>query len=145
MSIISSLVIVLLFLSFQYACNARSFGVVHKETAKKLQPSISKKNEKLNPARVSIQPDRKSSIPNATKDAKEESRFEKEKVNNESDEPGKHIQPKGNPVNISGTTQTGSESLASVSWKVPHKKRGEQEPGFNLDYLPPKTHPPVHN
>ncbi|XP_057807340.1 root meristem growth factor 10-like [Salvia miltiorrhiza] len=35
--------------------------------------------------------------------------------------------------------------VASERWKVPHRKKGEAEPGFNLDYLPPKTHPPVHN
>ena len=39
----------------------------------------------------------------------------------------------------------GSERLVSVSWRVPHKKRGEKQPGFNLDYSPPKTHPPSHN
>lgn len=37
------------------------------------------------------------------------------------------------------------ESVDSVRWKVPHKKKGEPEPRFNLDYLPPKTHPPSHN
>jgi hypothetical protein len=37
------------------------------------------------------------------------------------------------------------ESLVSVSWPVPQKKRGETHPGFNLDYSPPKTHPPSHN
>lgn len=39
-----------------------------------------------------------------------------------------------------------AESVDSVAWCVPHKKRGhQQQPGFNLDYAPPKTHPPVHN
>ena len=37
------------------------------------------------------------------------------------------------------------KSRVSVSWRVPHKKRGEKQPGFNLDYSPPKTHPPSHN
>lgn len=37
------------------------------------------------------------------------------------------------------------KSPGSVSWRVPHKKRGEHQPGFNLDYSPPKTHPPHHN
>lgn len=37
------------------------------------------------------------------------------------------------------------ESLVSVSWPVPQKNRGEKHPGFNLDYSPPKTHPPSHN
>ncbi|KAI7742063.1 hypothetical protein M8C21_030069 [Ambrosia artemisiifolia] len=34
----------------------------------------------------------------------------------------------------------------SVSFKIPPKnKRVHQQPGFNLDYSPPKTHPPSHN
>ncbi|GAV71792.1 hypothetical protein CFOL_v3_15281, partial [Cephalotus follicularis] len=38
-----------------------------------------------------------------------------------------------------------SKRLVSVSWRVPHKKRGEEKPDFNLDYASPKTHPPSHN
>ncbi|XVF33532.1 hypothetical protein REPUB_Repub17cG0176800 [Reevesia pubescens] len=38
-----------------------------------------------------------------------------------------------------------NKSLVSVSWRVPHRKRGKKHPGFNLDYSPPKTHPPSHN
>ena len=41
--------------------------------------------------------------------------------------------------------QTTTKSVVSVSWRVPNKKRGEKQPGFNLDYSPPKTHPPSHN
>lgn len=37
------------------------------------------------------------------------------------------------------------ESVDSVRWQMPHRKKGEPEPRFNLDYLPPKTHPPSHN
>ena len=44
---------------------------------------------------------------------------------------------------VSSSVQT--ESLVSVPWAVPHKKRNEKNPGFNLDYSPPKTHPPSHN
>ncbi|KAJ0928556.1 hypothetical protein HanRHA438_Chr04g0195411 [Helianthus annuus] len=34
----------------------------------------------------------------------------------------------------------------SVTFRVPPKnKRVHQQPGFNLDYSPPKTHPPSHN
>lgn len=44
-------------------------------------------------------------------------------------------------VKVSGAKRSGER----VSWKVPHKKGGQPQPGFNLDYLPPKTHPPVHN
>ncbi|KAF8379248.1 hypothetical protein HHK36_028680 [Tetracentron sinense] len=44
---------------------------------------------------------------------------------------------------ISGVVQM--ESLVSVSWPVPHDKGRDHDPGFNLDYAPPKTHPPSHN
>ncbi|KAI3741208.1 hypothetical protein L1987_58878 [Smallanthus sonchifolius] len=34
----------------------------------------------------------------------------------------------------------------SITFHVPLKnKRLHQQPGFNLDYSPPKTHPPSHN
>lgn len=34
----------------------------------------------------------------------------------------------------------------TVTFRVPPKnKRVHQQPGFNLDYSPPKTHPPSHN
>ncbi|WCJ22911.1 Root meristem growth factor 10 [Euphorbia peplus] len=39
----------------------------------------------------------------------------------------------------------GQESFGSVPWRVPHNKPEEKHPGFNLDYSPPKTHPPSHN
>lgn len=43
-------------------------------------------------------------------------------------------------------TTTSSDQQVSVSWRVPQKKRGiQRQPGFNLDYSPPKTHPPSHN
>ncbi|KAE9610774.1 hypothetical protein Lalb_Chr07g0190181 [Lupinus albus] len=38
-----------------------------------------------------------------------------------------------------------TESLVTVSMHVPHKKPLEEHPQFNLDYAPPKTHPPHHN
>ncbi|RYR72207.1 hypothetical protein Ahy_A02g006415 isoform A [Arachis hypogaea] len=38
------------------------------------------------------------------------------------------------------------KASSSISWRVPHKKPSEKNnPGFNLDYSPPKTHPPSHN
>ncbi|XP_020235897.1 uncharacterized protein LOC109815556 [Cajanus cajan] len=39
------------------------------------------------------------------------------------------------------------KSLVTVSWHVPHnnKKPRQKHPGFDLDYSPPKTHPPHHN
>ncbi|CAJ1783023.1 unnamed protein product [Sphenostylis stenocarpa] len=41
----------------------------------------------------------------------------------------------------SGALET--QSLASVYWRVPHKN--DQNRVFNMDYSPPKTHPPSHN
>ena len=36
-------------------------------------------------------------------------------------------------------------SLGSFSWTVPRTKNSDKHPGFNLDYAPPKIHPPSHN
>lgn len=34
----------------------------------------------------------------------------------------------------------------SITFRVPMKhKQFHQQPSFNLDYSPPKTHPPSHN
>lgn len=32
-----------------------------------------------------------------------------------------------------------------VSWRVPKTKDEVSQTGFNLDYAPPKVHPPTHN
>ncbi|KAI3449099.1 hypothetical protein Pfo_005764 [Paulownia fortunei] len=98
-----------------------------------LNSEFIKNDQKLNPGSVSIQPDRKYSVPDAPGEAKMESRFEEKKVSSENNEPGKHFQ---DGVKGSGARKT---------WRVAHRKRGKQEPGFNLDYSTPKTHPPVHN
>jgi hypothetical protein len=44
-----------------------------------------------------------------------------------------------------------TKTHGSVSWSVIHKnlnqknKQSEKNPEFDLDYSPPKTHPPHHN
>ncbi|CAN6562612.1 unnamed protein product [Malus baccata var. baccata] len=44
------------------------------------------------------------------------------------------------------TSRHDKSSFVSVSWCVPrNKRRVQKQPGFNLDYSPPKTHPPSHN
>lgn len=43
------------------------------------------------------------------------------------------------------TNQRVLKAMRRDSWRVPHKKSSEKNPGFNLDYSPPKTHPPSHN
>ncbi|KAI9076160.1 hypothetical protein K1719_041858 [Acacia pycnantha] len=51
---------------------------------------------------------------------------------------------KGKTGSLSGSLKF-HESFVSVTWRVPRKKKGDKNPGFNLDYSPPKTHPPSHN
>lgn len=46
---------------------------------------------------------------------------------------------------IKGEKVAKKQSVSSIDWSVPHMKKGEEQPGFNVDYSPPKTHPPVHN
>ncbi|GAA0160298.1 hypothetical protein LIER_16881 [Lithospermum erythrorhizon] len=61
---------------------------------------------------------------------------------------GEHYYPRKTLTEINvHENGVNSSSSTNVSWQVPHNKKEEhqQEPGFNLDYSPPKTHPPVHN
>ncbi|KAL6569356.1 hypothetical protein OROMI_013870 [Orobanche minor] len=100
-----------------FSCNARTSRVLHQ-----------KNDRKLNPGRVSSK--------------------EKMMINStdQSSEPGKNHEAKRDSIKKSSDTSKDDESLSYVSWKVPHKKRGgEQETEFDLDYLPPRTHPPSHN
>ncbi|CAI9764607.1 unnamed protein product [Fraxinus pennsylvanica] len=103
-----------------------SFGVINKEPTKRFF-FATKNNDKFNLAKVSIDSDVKSSISTA----KKETTLKEKKA--------KEYNLKR--VIVPGDTQTDQ----SMSWRMPHKKRGQKDPGFNLDYLPPKTHPPVHN
>ncbi|KAL2337562.1 hypothetical protein Fmac_012008 [Flemingia macrophylla] len=52
-----------------------------------------------------------------------------------------------NKTSIGKASGALQKSLVSVSWRVPHnkKKPRQKHPGFDLDYSPPKTHPPHHN
>ncbi|GFP94984.1 hypothetical protein PHJA_001642800 [Phtheirospermum japonicum] len=89
-----------------HACNARRFGVAHKDPTKEFQfPTAKENDEKLNPSTVIIKPNVKYSIPD---------KFEENKVK-------------------------------KSEYNVAHKKKGKQGPEFNQDYMPPRTHPPVHN
>lgn len=62
---------------------------------------------------------------------------------------GAHEEEKktSSPINNYKPVETeANSSHGDVSWKLPQKKRsGEKQPGFNLDYAPPKTNPPSHN
>ncbi|CAI9769369.1 unnamed protein product [Fraxinus pennsylvanica] len=132
MSIVSSLVLVLLCFSF-HGCYARSFGVMNEEPTKRFLFST-KNDEKFNfnPTRVSVGSDTKSSSTTPI----DEKALKEKKV----DEHNFKTSTKKRVI-VPGDTETDQ----SASWRMPHKKSGQKDPGFNLDYLPPKTHPPVHN
>lgn len=57
----------------------------------------------------------------------------------------KYSEKKGIIGRISGFIQI--KSLVTVSWRIPPrgKHRDGHQPGFDMDYSPPKTHPPSHN
>ncbi|XP_059654256.1 root meristem growth factor 10 [Cornus florida] len=97
-----------------------------------------KNDEKVSTVELSASSKVKASLSN------QESMPKESKVDGADYNKGLSSNPKDERVEISRAVQT-HESLASVSWRMPHKKHGEPQPGFNLDYSPPKTHPPVHN
>ncbi|THG09249.1 hypothetical protein TEA_024045 [Camellia sinensis var. sinensis] len=115
------------------ACNARHLGEIGKDDKK--FPLPNKNDEKVSPVKTLDEPKFKQALSNQLvgEDMVKQSRV------------GKDDQPK--PISSMAKElegQTG-ESHVYVSWHLPHKKQGEPQPGFNLDYEPPKTHPPVHN
>ncbi|KAL3536997.1 hypothetical protein ACH5RR_000363 [Cinchona calisaya] len=138
-SIPSSLVILLLFIAL-CSSNARPIGVINKN------------EEKSSLARVSISSNAKPSISKKLEAAKEDSSHMENRVNEDNEATGaqklvekKHEVKDDHKRSKVGADAFQTESLATVSWKLPHRKRGEQQPGFNLDYAPPETHPPVNN
>ncbi|CAL5381463.1 unnamed protein product [Camellia sinensis] len=123
----------LLLLSSLCACSARHLGEIGKDDKKFLLPN--KNDEKVSPVKTLDEPKFKQALSNQLvgEDMVKQSRV------------GKDDHPK--PISSMAKeleAQTG-ESHVYVSWHLPHKKQGEPQPGFNLDYEPPKTHPPVHN
>ncbi|KAL2251513.1 UNVERIFIED_CONTAM: hypothetical protein Sindi_2273600 [Sesamum indicum] len=102
---------------------------------------MQKNDEKLNPGSSSTKPDGK----NPVRDAPGDIAMEVDKMNGGYDHAAgkRHFKEKSDRVK--GSEGGESESLSSVSRRVAHRKSGGKEPGFNLDYLPPRTHPPVHN
>ncbi|KAK4379421.1 hypothetical protein RND71_001283 [Anisodus tanguticus] len=98
-----------------HACNARLLGVLNKN------------EEKPNVARVSgtpmdVKAKRSSTEPNSSLKENEQEHHDQ-------------------MVKGSSSCNYG----VSVSWKVHHQRKEDPPPEFNLDYLPARTHPPVHN
>ncbi|KAK7349679.1 hypothetical protein VNO77_07243 [Canavalia gladiata] len=133
MSTTSYLLLFFLCLSL-HACNARHLSLLDKKLQEK--------------SHFSVKSDDKNGFDSSPKklnegDNKMETRLvaDSEKPKNRRSINHKVLKAKGK---ASGSlVQT--DSLVSVSWHVPHKKSSHKHPGFNLDYSPPKTHPPHHN
>nr|GLL40731.1 uncharacterized protein LOC109183454 isoform X2 [Ipomoea trifida] len=136
MSIISHLLVVV-FLSFLFChgSSARSFGLINNQLPKRLHLlSKTMTEEKLKHYRVTTP-----SLPEEESieisDKKHEETTRKEAHLNHHDDNKKKMDKNGEK----------DGEVSSVTWKVREKKRGEPQEEFNLDYLPARTHPPVHN
>ncbi|PQM40687.1 uncharacterized protein Pyn_02788 [Prunus yedoensis var. nudiflora] len=143
-----------------HACNARRLGAVDKKPENKLHLINKSTKEKGSNDNIPVVAKVKSfSSKEAPEVAKEQSTAETQSDNSintkepkqtkTSDVSRKTKRSASGAVEHHPTTADdvdNKSSFDSVSWRVPHKKRGVQkQPGFNLDYSPPKTHPPSHN
>ncbi|CAN6566427.1 hypothetical protein ACFX2I_040535 [Malus domestica] len=156
------LLLYLLCLSF-HACNARRLGAVHKEPDNKFHLINKSTKAQVSDHKIPAMSMMKSfsSKPSLDQGEKGESTvLQSDSINNK--EP-KHTKTTDDLKTIPkkiikgstsapgadhpiSTSKHDKSSFVSVSWRVPRKKRGVQkQPGFNLDYSPPKTHPPSHN
>ncbi|KAI5564286.1 hypothetical protein POPTR_014G060400v4 [Populus trichocarpa] len=129
-----------------HACNARPLADIDKKPEKKFQ-IISNQTSDQKEISVTIVSKADSSSSNEFGAAKEDSIAKTDQLDDNAqklkDSRAKQKSMSDEKVKDSGAAL--KESLVSVSWPVPQKKRGETHPGFNLDYSPPKTHPPSHN
>ncbi|GAB4844337.1 hypothetical protein Ancab_037701 [Ancistrocladus abbreviatus] len=146
MSILSSIVVSLLFFSLNVGA-ARLLGVVDNELQKRIHLSIKNKVE-VNLGKVAA-PTPMASATITGKDNAHDTVLEKNQHHEEElkgampreDDESEHQKIDGE---ASSSTKSKFEAVR-ISWLVPHKKRGVPQPGFNLDYAPPKEHPPEHN
>ncbi|GLT39566.1 hypothetical protein SLA2020_137500 [Shorea laevis] len=136
MAIKSCILLFILCLSL-HASHGRRLAVYEKKLAKKLHPSI--RASERNDEKVSGVPKMKHKLSKEAGVPKEEGKKETSESPKLKDGRAKEQKMK----TLSSSRMV--ESLDAVSWRVPHMKRGEKNPGFNLDYAPPKTHPPSHN
>ncbi|GLT75642.1 hypothetical protein SLA2020_473480 [Shorea laevis] len=131
MSIKSCIVLFILGLSL-YACHGLRPSVFEKNSIKK------QKNEKISdlvPMMKKPMLSKEGGFP------KEES--VKDKINHELKDGKAKVQ---SAKALTSSSQITESPLGSVSWRVPHdEEHDEQNPGFNMDYSSPKTHPPSHN
>ncbi|XWS32363.1 hypothetical protein CRYUN_Cryun23aG0153100 [Craigia yunnanensis] len=148
MSITSCFFLFLLCLSL-HACSARRLGAVDNKNKLEKKLHFSIKNDMKNGSKKNsvVVLRAKSSSSKELRSIKEESIEEShadDGTKKLEDAEVNHKTVENEKERTSGAVQT-NKSVVSVSWRVPHRKHGEKHPGFNLDYSPPKTHPPSHN
>lgn len=147
--------LVLLIITSTSSCNARPIEAKEKEPYSKHSGFSTEKDEKASVARVSINPAKvEHSEPYAAAE-REEQVYEDKKAKTAENPATKsdaktRLQLQGAEEELASSSpsvQLNYKPLETqrVTWKLPQKKRGEKQPGFNLDYAPPKTHPPTHN
>ncbi|KAJ0054606.1 uncharacterized protein LOC116128083 [Pistacia vera] len=137
MSISYCFLVFLLCLSL-HACNARRLG----DTLEKKLHTTNKNDEKKGLDTVPVVPKADSLLTTRGDRIEDHGSGEKSQKSKDTRDAESKISNDGTGK-TSGAAKT--ESLGSVSWRVPHGKRPEKNPGFNSDYSPPKTHPPSHN
>ncbi|KAM7508783.1 hypothetical protein LguiA_019236 [Lonicera macranthoides] len=150
MAINYSIFVFLLCLSF-HACNARdrSLGVMmNKDLDEKFlfpNKGLVQNNEKVTLVRNPVP---RKSKPISMSNKLEVNENEKNMVEEIRVDEDCKMPTSSKPIQkecIKGKKVAKKQSVSSVEWSVPHVKKGKEQPGFNVDYSPPKTHPPVHN
>ncbi|KAJ6675561.1 TRANSMEMBRANE PROTEIN [Salix viminalis] len=130
-----------------HACNARPLADVDKKPEKKFQ-MISNQTSDQKEIPVNIVSEANSSSSNDFGAEKEDSIAKTDQMDDNAQKLMNSKAKQKSSTTDEKVKDSGAAhkaSLVSVSWPVPRKKRGETHPGFNLDYAPPKTHPPSHN
>ncbi|XWS45896.1 hypothetical protein CRYUN_Cryun14cG0018500 [Craigia yunnanensis] len=149
MSITSSFLLFLLCLSL-HACSARRLGVFANKNKLEMKLHFSIKNDMKNgfkkntPVVGQVKATSSKELRSIKDESIEESHADDDTDQKLEDAEVNHKTVENDKEKTSGAVQR-NKSVVSVSWRVPHRKYGEKHPGFNLDYSPPKTHPPSHN
>ncbi|KAH7863270.1 hypothetical protein Vadar_015500 [Vaccinium darrowii] len=140
MSVISALLLFLLFVSFP-SCYARHIGAIGRMEPEK-NSFLPFENDETKSRGAGDGEGTRKQISTVIKDVDH-------KTLGNSSLKAKNKKGQQRVMKTSSSGALKAESLIShdVSWHLPHKKRGtEDQPGYNLvDYAPPKTHPGVHN
>ncbi|XP_077242362.1 root meristem growth factor 10 [Tasmannia lanceolata] len=140
----SSLLLIVLLLSLSlHACNARHLGAIHKVSIKDSEKmKFDKKLIQEKPVQLLPEEFQKQNHQQINEEGAINGRLGGSSLKKTKDMKALPKQIEATSGKFSGVVRI--ESLVTVSWRIPHDKHGEH-PGFNLDYSPPKTHPPSHN